>query len=71
MYSTDGTAEIGDEDFMYYNNACNLSSLRIELSKALVAPPDMTIITIDAEDSQNHYFALPPNFSLRKSRVTD
>lgn len=71
LYSTDGTAEIGDEDFMYYNNACNLSSLRIELSKALVAPPDMTIITIDAEDSQNHYFALPPSFSLRKSRVTD
>ncbi len=70
LYSADGTAEIGDEDFIYYRSACNLSSLRVELSKALVAPPDMTIITIDTEDSQNHYFELPPSFSLRKSKVT-
>ncbi len=70
LYSADGKYEITEmEDFL--SSAYNFSSLKTELAKYLMAPPDMIMITIDVDDRPNHYFCLPLSFSLRKSQVVE
>lgn len=71
LYSADGTEDINIESYSYYYKASNLSTLRTEIAKTLVAPPDMLIVTSNIEDTNNHYFSLPLSYSFRKSKVTE
>lgn len=69
IFSADGLSPIDDQD--WYNRAIPFASLRVELAKSLLAPPDMVIITSNIEDQGNHYFALPLNYSLRRGMITE
>ena len=42
-----------------------------QLSKALLAPPDMVVITANIEDKGNHYFSMPINYSFRRGMLTE
>lgn len=68
IFSADGLAPIDDQD--WYTSAVPFASLRVELAKTLLSPPDMLIITSNIEDKSNHYFSLPSNYSLRRGMVT-
>ena len=68
MFSADGCSEF---DYQWYEGSVPLSSLRVELSKGLLAPPDMVVITSDIEDKNNHYFLVPINYSFRREKSTD
>lgn len=63
IFSADGLSLINQE---WYTNSVPFASLRVELSKKLVAPPDMVIITSNIEDKGNHYFSMPADYSFRR-----
>ena len=69
LFNSSGFSGFEQDDYMY-SSAKHLSSLRIELARGLVAPPDMLIITSDVEDSSNHYFKLPSQY-IFQNRETD
>lgn len=71
LYSADGTHDINIESYYYFRNASNLATLRTEIARTLVAPPDMLIVTLNIEDTNNHYFALPFSYSFRKSKLVE
>lgn len=68
IFSADGLSVINQE---WYTNAVPFASLRIELAKKLLAPPDMVIITSNIEDKSNHYFSMPFNYSFRRGMLTE
>ena len=69
IFSADGLSTI--DYSAWYNSAIPFASLRVELAKTLLAPPDMVIITSNIEDRSNHYFSLPFNYSLRRTIITE
>lgn len=69
IFSADGLSPIGDEE--WYNKAVPFASLRVELAKSLLAPPDMVMITSNIEDKSNHYFLLPLDYSLRRGMLAE
>lgn len=71
LYSADGTYDITIESYYYFRKASNLATLRTEIARTLVAPPDMLIVTLNIEDTNNHYFALPFSYSFRKSKLVE
>lgn len=70
LYNADGTEDINIESY-YYSKATNLATLRTEIAKALVAPPDMLLVTSNIEDTNDNYLALPLSYSLRQAKVTE
>ncbi|MBR6644831.1 MAG: caspase family protein [Clostridia bacterium] len=68
IFSADGLSLIDQE---WYANAVPFASLRVELAKKLLAPPDMVIITSNIEDKGNHYFSMPFNYSFRRGMLID
>lgn len=68
IYSADGLSLISQE---WYTNAVPFASLRVNLAKSLLAPPDMVILTSNIEDKNNHYFAMPYNYSFRRGLLTE
>lgn len=69
IFSADGFSTIGDANWYY--SAVPFASLRVELARSLLAPPDMVIITANVEDKSNHYFSLPHNYSFRRGMLTE
>ncbi len=68
LFSADGLSLINEE---WHGNAVPFASLRVELAKNLLAPPDMVIITSNIEDKSNHYFSMPYSFSFRRGFLTN
>ena len=66
MFSSDGLSLVDEE---WYSTFMPFSSIRIELAKSLLAPPDMLMITSNIDDSSNHYFAMPYNYSFRRGML--
>lgn len=66
MFSADGLSKIDEQ---WYAGAVPFASLRVELAKSLLAPPDMVIITSNIEDKSNHYFSVPINYSFRRGMI--
>ncbi len=68
IFSGDGLSVIDEQ---WYNGAIPFASLRVELAKSLLAPPDMVIITSNIEDKSNHYFSVPINYSFRRGMIME
>lgn len=63
VFSADSLSLINPE---WYTSSVPFASLRVELAKKLLTPPDMVIITSNIEDKGNHYFSMPADYSFRR-----
>lgn len=70
LLSGDGTYNI-DANSDWYSNAVSLSELRVILARKLLAPPDMILLTSSIDEKNNHYFALPISYSLRRKKIIE
>ena len=63
LYESVLNPDRGFEGFIYAS-FCTLGCVKREISKMLVAPPDMIILTIDRTPTPTDYFSLPENATL-------
>lgn len=52
-------------DSYAFSSATKLTVIRNKLAQAMVAPPDMILLTSNIEETEHSYFKLPHGFSLR------
>lgn len=57
-------------DAYAFSNATKLTSIRNELAKSMVAPPDMVLLTSSVQETDHTYFKLPYGFSLRNNATS-